>query len=226
MPMAGPIALVGGGEFRPGCEEMDRAVLDATGVERPSVLIVPTAAARQDPSKAASNGVTYFSDLGASASALMVVETADANDKELLRPVDDADVVYLTGGDPAQLLDALSGSLLLRRIEAARERGAVLAGSSAGAMVAGPWMRFRAWREALGIVPLVTLPHHEDSDPDKVVRELEETAPPGLTVLGIDAMTACFGGPGGWRVLGSGRVTAYRDGRWQRFAAGETVTLD
>ena len=223
--MAGPMALVDGDEFRPGCEEMDRAILEATGVERPSVLIVPTAAARQNPTKAAANGVAYFSDLGASASALMVVEPADANDEELLRPVDEADVVYLTGGDPAHLLDALSGSLLLRQIEAARERGAVLAGSSAGAMVAGPWMRFRAWREALGIVPLVTLPHHEGSDPDKVARELEEAAPPGLTVLGVDAMTACFGDPGAWRVLGSGRVTAYRDGRWQRFAAGEAVTL-
>ena len=223
--MAGPMALVGGDEFRPGCKEMDQAILKATGVERPSVLIVPTAAARQNPSKAASNGVAYFSDLGASASALMVVETADANDKELLRPVDDADVVYLTGGDPAHLLDALSGSLLLRQIEAARERGAVLAGSSAGAMVAGPWMRFREWRETLGIVPFVTFPHHEGSDPDKAARELEETAPPGLTVLGIDSMTCCFGGAGAWSVLGPGRVTAYRDGRWQRFAAGEAVTL-
>ena len=65
------IALVGGDEFRPGCEEMDRAILDSTGLERPSLLVIPTAAAQEKPEKAASNGVSYFSALGADASPLM-----------------------------------------------------------------------------------------------------------------------------------------------------------
>ena len=223
--MAGRIALVGGDEFRKGCEDMDRAILDANGKKCPSVLIVPTAAAGQNPSKAASNGVAYFSELGADASALMAIETADANDESLLEPVDAADVVYLTGGDPAHLLGALSGSTLLRKIEAALERGAIVAGSSAGAMVMGPWMRFREWRKALGLVPVVTLPHHERSDPDRVAAELATCAPDGESVLGIDAMTGCFGGPDGWSVLGAGRVTVYRDGGWQQFESGEAVPI-
>lgn len=224
--MIGQIALVGGDEFRKGCEEMDRAILGATGQKNPSVLIVPTAAARQHSSKAASNGVAYFSDLGADASALMVIETRDANDDDLLQPVDAADMVYLTGGDPAHLLDALSGSALLRKINAALERGAIVAGSSAGAMVMGLRMRFKEWRKALGLVSVVTFPHHERSDPDRVAAELARAAPEGLTVLGIDAMTACFRGPDAWSALGAGRVTVYRDGHWQQFESGETVELD
>ena len=214
--MVGPVALVGGDEFRTGCREMDLSILEATGRESPSVLILPTAAARQNPSKAASNGVAHFSALGADASASMIVEPEDANDEEMAQPVDRADVVYLTGGDPAHLLRVLSGSALLERIKAARARGAAIVGSSAGAMVMGPWMRYRDWRAALGLVEAVTLPHHERSDPERVSSDLIESAPHGLTVLGIDAMTACVLDDDGWRVLGSGRVIVYSGGRWER----------
>ena len=178
--MDGRIALVGGDEFRPGCEEMDRAILRATGVERPSLLVLPTAAADQNPSKAASNGVSYFASLGADASPLMALDGAHANDDELLAPVDEADVVYLTGGSPQRLLDVLRGSLLLEKLERALHRGAIVAGSSAGAMVMGEWMRFRGWRRALGVARgVATLPHHEGSDPDRVAQEMAASAPPG-----------------------------------------------
>lgn len=223
--MDGRIALVGGDEFRPGCEDMDLAILRATGVERPLLLVVPTAADKY-PSKAASNGVDYFARLGAESSALMVLDNAQANDPDLLSPTDTADVVYFTGGNPAHLLDALKGSLLLTKIEEALERGAIVAGSSAGAMVMGPWMRFREWRPALGLAGAVTFPHHERSDPERVAKELADSAPPGATVLGIDGKTGCLGGPKVWEILGAGSVTAYRDGRWRRYSPGETLTLD
>ena len=224
--MGGPIALVGGDEFRPGCEEMDRAILAATGLEHPTLLVLPTAAAGENPSRAAANGVAYFSGLGADASAVMVLEKAQANDAELLSPVESADVMYFTGGNPAHLLDTLASSLLLEKMKKALDRGAVLAGSSAGAMVIGSWMRFRSWGEALGILPgVATLPHHERSDPDSVAKELAGSAPSDLVVLGIDSKTCCFGGPEEWKVLGAGGVTAYRGGRWRRFASEEVVTL-
>ena len=218
--MSGLVALMGGDEFRAGCREMDLAILNATGKESPSVLVLPTAAAQENPSRAASNGVAYFSALGADASASMVVEPDDANDEELVRPVDGADVIYLTGGDPAHLLRVLSGSALLERIEAARARGASIVGSSAGAMVMGPWMRYRQWQEALGLVEAATMPHHERSDPDEVFSGLVEVAPDGLTVLGIDAMTACVLDGDDWRVLGPGRVIVYGGGRWKCLSAG------
>ncbi len=222
--MPGTIALVGGDEFRPGCEGMDRAVLDASGVASPSLLVVPTAAARENPALAAANGVRHFAALGADAGSLMVLDSADANDEGLLAPLESAEVIYLTGGSPAHLLDVLSGSLLLERMLEAHRRGAVLAGSSAGAMVLGEWMRFRGWRRALGVVPgVAVLPHHERVDPDTVAAELAESAPEGVTALGIDGKTGCLGRRGEWRVVGAGGVTVYRGGEWRRYAAGANV---
>ena len=224
--MAGRIALVGGDEFRAGCEGMDRALLDATGVERPRVLVIPTAAAAENPSRAASNGVGYFSGLGADASALMVLDTADADNEEMLLLVDSAQVIYFTGGSPTHLLETLAESRLLHKVQQAIHRGAVLVGSSAGAMVMGPWMRYRGWQTALGIVPdVVTLPHHENSDPDAVARELAASAPADVTVLGIDVRTCCLSDANGWTVLGRGAVTTYNAGRWRRFATGESLTI-
>ena len=224
--MAGQVALVGGDEFRAGCEEMDRAVLRATGVARPEVLIVPTAAAFESPSKAASNGVAYFSSLGAEASALMVLGPGEAADEELVAPVDTADVVYLTGGNPVHLLETLRGSRLLEKLRQALERGAVLAGSSAGAMVLGSWMRFREWTESLAVVPgVAVLPHHERGEPSVVAGELERTAPSGAVVLGIDGMTCCFGSADGWQALGSGAVTLYSEGEWAQHRHGDPVPV-
>ncbi|MCI0438647.1 MAG: Type 1 glutamine amidotransferase-like domain-containing protein [Chloroflexi bacterium] len=226
--MPGMIALVGGDEFRDGTQDMDRAILEAAGVERPALLVLPTAAAFERPELAAANGVTHFARLGAEAAPLMVENSSHANDAELLAPVDHANVIYFTGGNPAHLLDALTGSALLEKLKGCLERGAVVAGSSAGAMVMGSWMRFRGeWSQALGIAPgIAVLPHHERARPGDVARELAQTAPRGITCLGIDGRAACFGSPvGGWRALGAGNVTVYRDGNWRRYKPGETVDI-
>ena len=205
---------------------MDAAILEATEARRPRVSIVPTAAAAQNPAKAASNGVAYFSALGADASAVMALGPADAADPDLIGPLEQADVVYLAGGDPAHLLDTLRGSPMLAALHDALARGAVVAGSSAGAMVLGSRMRYRGWLDTLGVVDgVIVLPHHERADPESVAAELAREAPPGQTVLGIDAMTACFDDGDGWRVLGRGSVTVYRDGAWRRYAAGEPAPV-
>ena len=136
-------------------------------------------------------------------------------------------MLYLTGGSPTHLLGTLKGSLLLQKIGEALDRGEVLAGSSAGAMVMGPWMRFRGWSEGLGIVPgVVVLPHHESSDPEAVARQTSASAPSGVTLVGIDGRTCCVRGDDGWKVLGVGGVTAYREGRWRRFASGKAMPAD
>ena len=225
--MAGPIALVGGDEFRDGCEPMDREILAAAGAVRPRVLIVPTAAAQQNPAKAAANGTAYFEGLGAEADALMVLDSEDADDDGLASRIGWADVIYLTGGDPAHLLDVLRGSRLLDAIRAAVAGGAVLAGSSAGAMVLGSWMRYGGVRPALGLLDgLAVLPHHERSSPDVVAAELADSAYPGGTVLGVDAGAACLGDGDGWRVVGEGSVVLYSQGQWRRFRTGEAVPLN
>ncbi|MAF51983.1 MAG: hypothetical protein FI707_16350 [SAR202 cluster bacterium] len=221
------IALIGGDEFRQGCEEADRAILNAVGAASPKVLIVPTAAVEGSPSMAVDNGVRYFTDLGADAESLMVLDSSDARDEGLADEVELADVVYLSGGNPAYLLDTLSDSTVLRAMLDAYDRGAWIAGSSAGAMVLGAWMRFRTWTQALDIAKgLVTLPHHERADPETTSADLVRDAPSGLTAaFGIDGRTGCLAFSDGWKVLGPGAVTVYEAGSWRKFSSSESFTL-
>ena len=223
----GRIALVGGDEFRAGCEPMDEAILAATGKSDPVTLIIPTAAAFERPDLAAQNGVRHFTSLGADAHPLMALDRKDAMDAGLASEIDSADLVYLTGGNPARLLETLSESALIDGIAAALERGAVLAGSSAGAMVMGSWMRFREWRRALGIAEgIATLPHHERADPDSTLRDLDASAPKELdAALGVDGRCGALSGPDGWTALGPGSVTVYRNDGWQRYSDSDTFTI-
>ena len=137
-------------------------------------------------------------------------------------------MVYLTGGSPVHLLETLRESALMDAITGGLERGAVLAGSSAGAMAMGSWMRFREWRPALGIADgVASLPHHERSDPNAVSRELRDHAPDDLSVvLGIDGRSGAISGPEGWTVLGAGHVTVYRKDGWERLRSGDTFTIE
>lgn len=231
--MAGTIALVGGDEFRIGCEGMDREVMKASGSDPASVIIVPTAAVT-GPAKAANDGVTHFSALGGNASQLMVLERKQANDSRFIEPAKNADVVYFTGGDPDHLLSTLRGTMLLWMLRDGLERGMVLGGSSAGAMVLGSVMRRpplysdggggNRWVEGLGIAPnICVLPHHEGRNPAEVATELRWSAPEGVIYLGIDARTGVVGGPDRWRVTGFGNVVVYRGSDYDVFAPGERL---
>ena len=224
--MPGEIALVGGEEFRSGCEGMDLEIMGSGGQDPARVLVIPTAAVT-GPAKAANDGVTHFGSLGAEADQLMVLDKSQANDAAFIQPVEDAGVIYFTGGSPDHLLATLKDSQLLRSILAAVAQGAVLAGSSAGAMVMGSLMRRPSsggWVEGLGVVPrTAVLPHHENSNPVDVAEQLRSQAPAGVTVLGIDARTGCLGRPGNWRVVGSGNVTVYQRSDWQVFPSGSAL---
>ena len=227
--MAGQFGLVGGEEFRRGCEEMDREIMRASGQDPARVLVIPTAAVT-GPAKAANDGVTHFGSLGGHAAQLMVLDRTQADDPDFVEATAGAGVVYFTGGSPGHLLEILRDSHLLKTILAAVDNGAVLAGSSAGAMVLGSYMRRPGgggWVEALGIVPSVAvLPHHERQDPEETSQSLRAQAPAGLTVLGIDARTGCLGRPGQWSVVGSGKVTVYQGDQWAVYHAGDRLPSD
>ena len=225
--MTGTIALVGGDEFRRHCREMDGEIMQAASRHPARVVVIPTAAAYAGPEKAAQDGVTHFNSLGGRAESLMILDREQAEDADLVAGVAAADLIYFTGGNPNHLLDTLRDSRLLAAIRAAVEQGGILAGSSAGAMVMGSWMRrprSAEWAPGLGLVPgTAILPHHENSNPAVVFDQLQSRLSDGLTVLGIDAQTGVLGPPGRWRVVGHGQVTVYQAGDWQVHLAGAVI---
>jgi cyanophycinase len=64
---------------------------------------------------------------------LHAVTRSQANDEEVARAVRDATGVFLTGGNQLRLSSAVAGTRLADAIHRANDRGAVLAGTSAGA---------------------------------------------------------------------------------------------
>jgi cyanophycinase len=223
--MPGLIVLAGGNEFRPDCERMDRSILARLGPQ-PKVVILPTAAARENPAMAAENGVRYFQRLGTAAKAAMVVDSATAGEKRWAASIQTADLVYLAGGDPVYLLETLSHSPAWDAARKVWKSGGILAGSSAGAMIFGGqmWAPGRGWREGLGLLPqIAVLPHHARLAAAWKVEEMTGSLSPGMTLVGIDEATALVGPP--WEVAGKGNVAVYESNGTRVYTPAQAVNL-
>ena len=235
--MPGPVALVGAGEFLPAMAAFDAELLASTGRARPRVAIVPTASmpdGREVFERWAAMGEAHFSELGAEVEPVLVGDRADAEDPGHAQAIGEADLIYLSGGKPTYLLRTLDGTAVGRALTAAHQRGAVIAGCSAGAMVlAGHTFDFRVkllpwpvkWRKGLAYAPQVSVLPHYDAWPEPMSALIALQAPRGSVVLGIDEETAVVGRDGAWQVHGRSRVTVWRGRRRERFRAGEAFRL-
>jgi cyanophycinase len=212
--MSGTLALVGGAEWRAGCE-FDRDLLERSGGT--DVLVIPTAAAYEHPDRLVESARRWFGELGATVRSLDVLSRADALDPAKIAPIADARCIYLAGTSPMHLRSVLKDSPAWDSIVAAWEDGAVLAASSAGAMsLCDPMVDPRGGALTLGlglIDQLAVIAHHDTWSEDKAKRTLK-IAPAGLPVVGIDERTALIrDGQGAWSVEGIGSVVVYVDGR-------------
>ena len=234
--MHGPIALVGAGEFTPAMAAVDRGLLASTGVARPRVVVIPTASwpdGEETFHRWAAMGEAHFAALGAEVEQVLVRDRADAEDPACAQAAGEADLVYFSGGKPDHLLEVLAGSRLWAAILAAHERGAVLAGCSAGAMVlGGRQVEIRRkirlpvhWAPALAVVPTVAVLPHYDRFPETFSALFAMGAPHGTVVLGIDEDTAAVGRDGSFTVEGRSSVTVWRGRERQRYRAGEAFGL-
>jgi len=217
--------------------EFDQGLLRSTGRARPRVVLLPTASypdGEEVFARWASMGVTHFASLGAEVEPVLVRDRDGADDGAAAQAVSEADLIYLSGGKPAHLLGALTGTAVGRALIAANDRGAILAGCSAGAMVlAGNTfdVRFRAmpwllrWQDGLGFAPGASVVPHYDAWPEALSAFIALQAPRGSVVLGIDEETAAVGRDGAWQVHGRSRVTVWRGHRRERYRAGEVFRI-
>lgn len=228
---------MGAGEFLPQMTEVDRGLLEATGRSRPRVAILPTASYPDGEDvfqRWAAMGVAHFSALGAEVEPVLVRDRVSAADEACVQAVGEADLIYLSGGRPRFLLAVLGGSPVAAALRDASRRGAVVAGSAAGAMVlAGrqPELRARVlpwpvrWRGGLGLVPAVAVFPSYDAWPEPMSALMAFQAPRGCVVLGIDEDTAVIGRDGAWLVRGRARVTVWRGRHRERYRGGEVFRL-
>jgi cyanophycinase len=227
----GHLLLEGGAEFGGRMRDPDlRAIELAGGFDAP-LRIIPTAAAPDDNHRrAGSNGVRWFQSLGAKdVASLPLVDKTSANDKEIAQSIRDAKLIYLLGGFTHYLGQILKDSLAWNAAVDAYQNGAVIAGSSAGAMVMCEFYYDPGKGkvvEGLNLVPnSLVLPHHNTFGKNWAPRLTQEI--PDVTLLGIDERTGMLndGDNNTWNVYGAGEVVLYRDGDVEAYKVGETFSM-
>lgn len=236
--MNGLITLVGSGEYLPVMEEIDCHLLESLNLNgrKPRVVCLPTAAGREGDASVnrwSSMGIQHFQKLGAQVSALRIIDRASADDLQWESTLENADLVYFSGGDPGHLYQAMKGSRAWRAGQRAWERGAIYAGCSAGAMILGkrmPSFRLAGTQAGFGIVPATFIVPHFDAIPGiwkPLVFALQKQLKKGERMIGVDENTALIGRLGGeWTVMGESRVHVFtRDGSLTG-TSGQTLTLD
>ena len=107
---------------------MDYRILELAGKTPPRVAIIPTAAASENPQLAAANGIRHFSRPGRRRLRPgRDTRRADAENPRVAAQVNDADLIYFTGGSPEHLRSVLADSALLagrnRRLRQRRNLG-------------------------------------------------------------------------------------------------------
>ncbi|MGH9178554.1 MAG: Type 1 glutamine amidotransferase-like domain-containing protein [Acidimicrobiales bacterium] len=213
MTTHGVLALVGGDEWQDGCS-FDADLLEASGARE--VLVLPTAAAYEHPDRAVATAARWFEGLGATVRGLPVLRRPDAEEQANVNVLKEARFIYLGGGSPLHLRSVLKSSALWQALVAAWNDGAVVAGSSAGAMVLTDPMvdpRGGAFTLGLGLVAQLAVIPHADSWSHEKAHRTVTLAPPDLPVVAIDERTALVLRPGsGWTAAGAGQVRVWLKG--------------
>jgi len=227
----GALLLEGGAEFGGQMREPDLIALKLAGGPQSPVRIIPTAAAPDNnQARAGGNGVRWFTALGAqNVSWVPLIDKPSANDPQVAAELLQARLIYVLGGFTNYLGQTLKESAAWQAALQAAQAGAVIAGSSAGAMVlcqfyydpgAGQVM------DGLNLIPnALVLPHHNTFGKAWAPQLVERL--PGVTLLGIDERTGMLSqdGAANWQVLGQGSVSLYRQGRREIYQKEKRFSL-
>lgn len=226
----GYLLLEGGAEFGGRMSEPDlRAIELAGGFDAP-IRIIPAAAAPDNNHKrAGNNGVRWFQSLGAKdVEVVYAIDKASANDPALAASIRASRLIYLLGGFPQHLGETLANSRVWQAALQAYEEGAVLAGSSAGAMVLcaqyyDPYEK--KLLPGLNLIPQsCVLPHHNNYGRNWA-KSLSGQLPDSI-LIGIDEQTGMLSEGDSWRVYGAGAVALYRPGEQPQIKVrGQTFSL-
>lgn len=230
--MSGYVLLAGGAEFGGQMEVPDRQAIAAAGGPDAPIAIIPAAAAPdRNAARAGENAVRWFQELGAlRVESLPLVDRTSADYPDIARCLERARLIYLLGGFPGHLASSLQGSRSWQMMLQAYESGAVIAGSSAGAMVLCSDYFDPVGKTVTPGLGLLTntcvIPHHETFGQQWV--PFLKRSLPGKHLMGIDEETGALSGSlnAQWQVYGKGRVTLYREKGVAVFGPGQSFRLD
>ncbi len=229
--MSASFALLGAGEFEDWHASIDRELLSvAAGDGR--VLIAPVASAPEGDDVFASwaaKALDHYGRLGIQVQVLPVKTREDAARPEVVAMLEDASLVFFSGGNPWYVAETLRETPLCRRLWERLDDGLAYVGCSAG--VACLTERTydsdsddmeQVFRRGLGYARGVMFGPHWDVLEDWVpgAREaIVASLVDGEVLVGLDERTAIVGDGERWTVRGTAGVhvlddawTTYRDG--------------
>ena len=227
----GFLLLEGGAEFGGRMRDPDlRALTLAGGFDAPLRIVPAAASPDRNHLRAGGNGVRWFKSLGArDVESLLLIDKPSANNDAIAKSLREAKLIYLLGGFTHYLGQTLKDSLAWKAALEAYQNGAVIAGSSAGAMVMckfyyDPYQG--KIHEGLNLVSnSLVLPHHNTFGRGWASSLLKQI--PNVTLIGIDEQTGILndGNDGMWNVYGAGEVTLYRGRQVEKYKAGKLFSV-
>lgn len=237
--MNGLIALLGSGEYLSVMDDVDRYLLANCGANgrKPRVVCLATAAGREGDASVnrwSTMGVEHFTRLDADVQAVPVIDKESANEPRWAGVVENADLIYFSGGNPQYLCETMRDSLVWGAAQKAWARGAAYAGCSAGAMILAaeiPNFRVAGLKSIPGfkVVPARFIMPHFDAIPrfgKPFISALSRRLKAGETMIGIDEDTALIGKLNGeWTVMGKSQAHVFKRNGSTSYHAGEVVTF-
>jgi cyanophycinase len=232
------MALIGAGEFDPWSEPVERWLLERSRNPDGPVLVAPTAAAHEGDDSFdgwGTKGIEHYASIGVAAEVLPLKTRDDAHRHDLIARLDDASMVFFSGGNPARLTETLNGTPFWEALRAEVRAGLPYAGCSAGVA----WLTEvtydsdvqefdSVWAPGMGYVRDTLFgPHWDIVDTwiEGATTFIVGAVKPGQTFVGLDEDTAMVGDGSSWEVIGRAKVHVLREGEWSRYADGETFDL-
>jgi len=224
---AGPVMLIGGAEDKVRDKLILSRFASFAGGPDGHVVVIATASSLGDV--ATERYRELFGDLGIGrVTGLRPEERSEAEDPGAAATLSDATAVFLTGGNQLRLSSVVAGTRLADAIHRAHDRGAVLAGTSAGASAmathmmafgrAGetPKQRMAQLAAGLGVLHGVVIDQHFEQR-GRFGRLLAVVAQsPSLLGIGLDEDTsAIVYADRSMEVVGKGAVTVLDGSRVQ-----------
>ncbi|TMK22077.1 MAG: hypothetical protein E6G65_03495 [Actinobacteria bacterium] len=234
---AGLVPALGHCERRDVRDDIDRALLEGANGDG-SVLISPAAAAPEGETVFdtwAGKGLAHYERLGIQARVSPLRTREDAERPDVVAMLDEASLVFFSGGNPWYLATVLLGTPFWARLQERLQDGLAYAGCSAGVACLSE-MTYdsdaedldQVFKPGLGYVRnTLFAPHWDIVDGWRpgARAAITAAAPPGGTLVALDEDTAMVGDGATWTVHGRQGIHLYRGDSWSDHVAGDRFDL-
>lgn len=149
----------------------------------------------------------------------------EANTESFVAPLKEAKAIWISGGNPGRFMSIYRGTLLEKEMKSFLQRGGIIAGESAGAIVQGsytvrgnpdkPVLMVEGSETGLGLLQNVAINPHLSAEKRENELVMVVDKYPYLLGIGIDDNTGFLIRNGIGEVFGTGRIAIYNNKKYK-----------